>query len=423
MSIARGELFRPELLQARQTVWLGRHTLALGLPASLSSVASFVMAAAAVALLTFGSYARRVEVHGVVLPISGLIQVSSPAAGWVESVRVEEGQTVTSGTPLYVINNDTATSDGHTQQQVLQALAAQRTVLMDQIARKGEMRGEQHAKLHRKSENLQAQIQQMGVQVAMKEEFVRNVAKNYADFSALPGDRDRQRDGDADAAAELDAHQGRARGDEKPRAPAAGGADRDPVPAGDHRPAVRQRDRRDAVEDRRPRPAGRQSRGAPRRSRSARPEPGAVTAIASHAGQTVASGARMLTIVPSEGQDASGAARAQHSIGFIRPGQRVLLRYTAFPYQKFGQYWGTVTEVSHAALEPEELKSLVPSLPPADQSKTFYRVIVAPDRQNVTAYGRPEPLRASMQVEAHVLLERRAIYQWILEPLYGLHGA
>ena len=45
------------------------------------------------------------------------------------------------------------------------------------------MRGEQHAELQRKSENLEAQIQQMGVQVAMKEEFVRNVTKNYADFT------------------------------------------------------------------------------------------------------------------------------------------------------------------------------------------------------------------------------------------------
>ena len=111
------------------------------------------------------------------------------------------------------------------------------------------------------------------------------------------------------------------------------------------------------------------------------------------------------------------------SIGFIRPGQRVLLRYTAFPYQKFGQYWGTVTEVSHAALEPDELKSLVPSLPPADQSKTFYRVIVTPDRQDVTAYGRLEPLRRACRSRLTSFLKSGRIYQWILEPLYGLHGA
>ena len=81
------------------------------------------------------------------------------------------------------MNNDTATSNGNTQQQVLQALAAQRAVLVYQIARKVRMRGQRDEELQRKAENLQAQIEQMGVQVAMKEEFVRNTTKNYADFT------------------------------------------------------------------------------------------------------------------------------------------------------------------------------------------------------------------------------------------------
>jgi len=169
--------------------WLGRHTLVLGLPASLSSFASFIMAAAAVALLAFGSYARRVEVHGVVLPTSGLIQVSSPSSGWVESMKVQDGETVTQGTPLYVVNTDTTSSNGSTQQQILQALNAQRTVLLSQIARREEMRIQQNAELQRKSENLQAQIRQMGIQVAMKEEFVGEVTKKLRRLQPLPSER------------------------------------------------------------------------------------------------------------------------------------------------------------------------------------------------------------------------------------------
>jgi membrane fusion protein len=48
--------------------------------------------------------------------------------------------------------------------------------------------------------------------------------------------------------------------------------------------------------------------------------------------------------------------------------------------------------------------------------------VVVPDNPNVMAYGREQPVEVSMQVEAGVLLERRAIYEWILEPLYGLQG-
>ena len=37
------------------------------------------------------------------------------------------------------------------------------------------------------------------------------------------------------------------------------------------------------------------------------------------------------------------------AVGFIHQGGRVLLRYSAFPYQKFGEYGGTVVTVSDAA--------------------------------------------------------------------------
>jgi membrane fusion protein len=422
MSVARRDLFRPESLQARQTVWLGRHTLALGFPASLSSVASFVMVTAVAVLVTFGNYARRVEVHGIVLPTSGLIQVSSPVAGWIESIRVGEGQIVASGAPLYVVNNDTATSNGHTQQQVLQALAAQRAVLMDQIALKVKMRGQQHAELQRRSENFEAQIQQMSVQISLKEEFVRTVTKNYADFTRF------QATGVGNVMATLAQQQNwmRARDELEELKSRILRLKAELIETQFQQENIDlQFDNeidgmRSKISDLDQQVANTEAR---RSMEIHAPGAGTVTAIASHAGQMVASGARMLTIVPSQEKMHAELLAPSTSIGFIRPGQRVLLRYTAFPYQKFGQYWGTVTEVSHAALQPEELKTLVPSLPAADQSRTFYRAIVVPDRQDVTAYGRPEPLKASMQVEAQVLLEKRPIYQWILEPLYGLHGA
>jgi membrane fusion protein len=153
------------------------------------------------------------------------------------------------------------------------------------------------------------------------------------------------------------------------------------------------------------------------------PGPGTVTAIASQPGQTVASGARLLTIVPAKSALQAELLAPSTAIGFLRPGQEVKLRYSAFPYQRFGEYAGTVTEVSHAALQPEELKLLVPGQPPSEQSKTFYRVIVTPERQDVKVAGRPEPLQSSMQVDASVLLEKRPLYQLILQPLYDLHGA
>jgi membrane fusion protein len=122
------------------------------------------------------------------------------------------------------------------------------------------------------------------------------------------------------------------------------------------------------------------------------------------------------------------------AIGFIHQSDRVLLRYSAFPYQKFGEYGGTVMTVSDAALTPEEVQRLLSGAqpttqdPPVGASPTketgpFYRVIVKPDSQFVSVYGEERKLPASMKVQAYALLNRQLLYEWILEPLYDIGRA
>src|SRR5262249_51285733 len=75
------------------------------------------------------------------------------------------------------------------------------------------------------------------------------------------------------------------------------------------------------------------------------PEGGVVTAIVAHAGQTVGADGPMLKIVPRHAPMQAELLATSTAVGFIREGGRVLLRYSAFPYQKFGAYWGTITTV------------------------------------------------------------------------------
>jgi membrane fusion protein len=164
------------------------------------------------------------------------------------------------------------------------------------------------------------------------------------------------------------------------------------------------------------------------------PEAGVVTAIVGHPGQVVSTGAPMLKIVPQPAVMHAELLAPSSAIGFIHQNDRVLLRYSAFPYQKFGEYWGTVVNVSDAALTPEEVQSLLAGAQPTKQGQPLgvaptkqtgplYRVIVKPDRQLVSVYGEERKLPASMQVQAYVLLDRRPLYQWILGPLYEIGRA
>ena len=117
-------LFRPESLRARELAWQGRPALAVGVPAALVSFASMVVAVGIAALITFGSYARRVDMEGSVLPSAGLMAISSPSAGWIAALAVREGQAVEKGALLYTLDLDTTTEDGRTQQQIINTQTA-----------------------------------------------------------------------------------------------------------------------------------------------------------------------------------------------------------------------------------------------------------------------------------------------------------
>jgi membrane fusion protein len=110
------------------------------------------------------------------------------------------------------------------------------------------------------------------------------------------------------------------------------------------------------------------------------------------------------------------------AVGFIKPGITAQLRYQAFPHQKFGQHPARVREVATTSVRPEELLNSAAALPGAGQSEPIYRVRLELDQQTVRAYGTEMPLRSGMLVDASVMLERRKLYEWVLEPLFSISG-
>jgi membrane fusion protein len=66
--------------------------------------------------------------------------------------------------------------------------------------------------------------------------------------------------------------------------------------------------------------------------------------------------------------------------------------------------------------------AITPAGGEAQNAEPYYRVLVALDEQSIIAYGKQEPLRPGMRLDADILGERRKLYEWVLEPLYSLRG-
>ncbi len=145
------------------------------------------------------------------------------------------------------------------------------------------------------------------------------------------------------------------------------------------------------------------------------PSSGRVTAIQASQGQRVKD-KPLLTILPENAKFKAELFIPTRAIGFIKPGQPVLLRYSAFPYQRYGLHKGTVDKVTEVILSPEELQV------PVKLEEPVYRVSVTLEQQNITAFGRQFELQAGMLLEASIILEGRSLGEWLLAPIYSLRG-
>jgi membrane fusion protein len=150
------------------------------------------------------------------------------------------------------------------------------------------------------------------------------------------------------------------------------------------------------------------------------PEGGIITALSAEVGQVVDSSVPLLTIVPQNAKLQAHLYAQSKAIGFIKPGDTVLLRYQAYPYQKFGHAQGKIVSVSRTAMSNNELA--IEGMSGIGNGEPLYRITVELAKQTVSAYGSLESLQAGMRLEGDVLLERRRIIEWVLEPLLSISG-
>src|SRR5438270_3375970 len=336
VTASQRRLFRQQSLRAGGLEWQGRPALPLGLPAAFTTFASIALAAATAALVTFGSYARRVDLQGTVLPNTGLITISAPTPGWIESLAVKEGESVEQGRPLYTLDVDTATKDGTVQQLINNVLVAERQMLTEQIDRKARMSEETQKQLQQKIANLNAQIDQLGAQITTQQGFFKTIGDEYNLFRTLLERRqaslnefDTRQQSWMQAQSklqELESSMLRLKGE-------LSDAQYQLATNG-----ITTNDEIDALKAKISEINEKLATGEARRSIEIRaPGAGVVTAIVGHPGQVVGTGAPMLQIVPQHTSMRAELLAPSSAIGFVAEGERVLVRYSAFPYQQFGQ--------------------------------------------------------------------------------------
>ena len=149
------------------------------------------------------------------------------------------------------------------------------------------------------------------------------------------------------------------------------------------------------------------------------PVDGVVVAQMVKPGQSVYSGQPLLSLLPGDGRLEAELLVSGRAIGTMAPGDRVVLRYQAFPHQRFGAQHGTIAHIGRTAVDSEEA-SFSPEVPAMKEA--FYRVTVELANQAILAHGRLEPLKPGMMLDAQVTGERELLSDRLLQPMYSFGG-
>lgn len=381
-----------------------------------------VMSAGLLAFLFRFEYSSKIQIQGIVAPTKGVVRVVPTMGGTVATCLVLEGQEVKAGDVLFVLRNEsTSATRGETQKIVSSLLGMRRDSLAEDQTQLRKQLNNRVDALHQRVIDFQGALSQIEEQISLQRRRVslaEDALNRYRTlatqgFVSAAQTQDRQSD-------LLDQRQRLA---DLERTKAA--TSRDLVATRTESVDIQTQAYRDRSAVQRNVAVIEQdlTENEGRRETFVRaPLAGVVRTVTAEPGQFVSTTQAIASIIPIGSNMEVVLYAPSRAIGLLAIGAEVTLRFQAFPYQRFGQQRGLVSEVASTAMRVEELTAMTSPVAGASSSEPVYRIRVKLDRQSVTAYGVDRPLKAGMAVEASIALERRYLYQWALEPLYSIAG-
>lgn len=416
-------LFRPEAVAEQQTQWLGTVLLAPKISHYVFAAFAGLTATAILCLLFFADYTRKERISGWLVPEQGLIRIFAPQAGVITELHVADGDEVQKGSPLLELSTELESEAlGATQEEIVRRLSSRRYSMMEERERREKLHRQEMSSLNNRLIALKIEKdyrdQELDVQRQRVDLATSNVErlKTLRERGLIAGQRWQQVEDER-----LD-HLLRQRTLERDGAEADRQwlelkAEERSLPL-KHQTALAEIDRSIAALEQELAEAE-----ARRRIVIPAPQSGTVTAIQAELGGSANPSVPLLNIVPAGSTLQAKLFISSRARGFIRPGQQVLLRYQAFPYQKFGHHEGIIANIARSAITSGEFsRQFMGTASNQGGDEPVYPVTVNLSRQTATAYGEEIPLQSGMRLEADVKIENRRLIEWVLDPLYTLTG-
>lgn len=369
------------------------------------------IAAAAVAWVIFGSFARTEQVRGILVTEQPSSKIVARLPGIVTELAAREGMLVSKGDRLAVISLDRDAASGvAVAAEGIASLDARKSLAQEQIALVARRAAADRERLNSAAATAAAQAKDLEGQIRLQEDVVRSnqtmfdqIAKVVDRGFVSKVEMERRRQGLISSQQALSTL--RQQLAQRHADTAAARTELMAISVDSARSEADIRASMQSLSQQRAQMEGERAYVV------TAPVSGRITAVQTGVGRLATSSAPLLTIVPTGSPLKAELFAPTRAIGFVRPGQETRILYDAFPYQRFGSFAGRIEEISKVVIDPREVDA------PIKLEEPVYRVTVALTGQQVQAFGENIPLQAGMALRATIILERESFLDWLLKPL------
>lgn len=146
------------------------------------------------------------------------------------------------------------------------------------------------------------------------------------------------------------------------------------------------------------------------------PSDGTVTNIFYQRGQKIQPTKLLLQLIPKEVNLIARLYIPAREVRFLKIGQKINLKYDAYPSLRFGFYEATIKEINQTILTDKKEDK------PIHIGEPYYKIKAELKKPYIKVYGKKVRLNHGMTFTAIVTGEKKKIWQWVLDPIYSYYG-
>lgn len=405
------DLFRKQAIQSLSRKLPGRPICLVPRPWAWLSLLVILLFISAGVLAASAEYSRTESVRGWLISSKGVVRVTARGAAVVREVSRQPGDRVREGDPLIYLSQDSVLAGGDSKSQELLVQLRQAIIEVDkQTALSKQQQQFEEESLQQQMQSFAAEVVALASRLddqrrrlGLSTEKLQRLERALSDGAVTQWDVIKQKEEKEATAQEFRRLQQAIANQQREREQLAGRVKRLALQAEIQRSTLRasrsQLSQRIVEQE------------VQHLSVLESPVTGVVGSVEVHAGNSIAPQQLLVTIVPQNVDLAAEVFVPSRAAGFIQQGQSVRINYDAFPQEKFGAFEGQISRISDYVLLPGEIPQTFPI------REATYKVQIALASSSLDTSLGVIALRPGMLLAADIVLEKRSLVDWLMEPL------